>query len=41
MTVFERIEKLRKEKNISQGKLEKELGFSNGSISKWRTTHQT
>lgn len=38
MTVFERIEKLRKEKNISQGKLEKELGFSNGSISKWRTS---
>lgn len=38
MTVFERIEKLRKEKKISQGKLEKELGFSNGSISKWRTS---
>ena len=38
MTVFERIEKLRKERNISQGKLEKELGFSNGSISKWRTS---
>lgn len=38
MTVFERIEKLRKEKNISQGKLEKELGFSNGSISKWKTS---
>lgn len=30
--------KTRKEKNISQGKLEKELGFSNGSISKWRTS---
>lgn len=38
MTVFERIEKLRKEKNISQGRLEKELGFSNGSISKWKTS---
>lgn len=38
MTVFERIEKLRKERKISQGKLEKELGFSNGSISKWRTS---
>ncbi len=38
MTVFERIENLRKQKNISQGKLEKELGFSNGSISKWRTS---
>lgn len=36
MTVFERIENLRKERNISQGKLEKELGFSNGSISKWK-----
>lgn len=38
MTVFERIEKLRKSRNISQGKLEKELGFSNGSISKWKTS---
>lgn len=33
MTLYERIETLRKSKNISQGKLEKELGFSNGSIS--------
>lgn len=41
MTVFERIEALRKSKNISQGKLEKELGFSNGSISKWRTSMPT
>lgn len=38
MTVFERIENLRKSRNISQGKLEKELGFSNGSISKWKTS---
>lgn len=38
MTVFERIEELRKSKKISQGKLEKELGFSNGSISKWKTS---
>ncbi len=38
MTVYERIEELRKLSNISQGKLEKELGFSNGSISKWRTS---
>lgn len=38
MTVFERIENLRKQKKISQGKLEKELGFSNGSISKWKTS---
>lgn len=38
MTVFERIESLRKSRDISQGKLEKELGFSNGSISKWKTS---
>ncbi|OUP80885.1 UNVERIFIED_ORG: transcriptional regulator [Lacrimispora saccharolytica] len=38
MTVFERIEKLRKSTGISQGKLEKELGFSNGSISKWKNS---
>lgn len=41
MTLFERIENLRKSKGISQGKLEKELGFSNGSISKWRTSTPT
>lgn len=41
VTVFERIEKLRKDKKISQGKLEKELGFSNGSISKWRNSTPT
>ena len=33
MTTFERIENLRRLKGISQGKSEKELGFSNGSIS--------
>ncbi len=38
MSVYERIERLRKSANISQGKLEKELGFSNGSISKWKTS---
>ena len=38
MTVYERIETLRKEHGISQGKLEKELGFSNGSISKWKNS---
>lgn len=38
MTVYERIEELRKLSKISQGKLEKELGFSNGSISKWKTS---
>lgn len=38
MTIFERIEELRKATGISQGKLEKELGFSNGSISKWKNS---
>lgn len=41
MTVFERIESLRKSQKISQGRLEKELGFSNGSISKWKTSMPT
>lgn len=41
MTVFERIESLRKSRNISQGKLEKELEFSNGSISKWKASMPT
>lgn len=41
MTTFERIEALRKEKKISQGNLEKELGFSNGSISKWKKSTPT
>lgn len=34
--IYERIEFLRKKHKISQGKLEQELGFSNGSISKWK-----
>lgn len=41
MTVYERIESLRKEMKLSQGKLEKELGFSNGSVSKWRNSTPT
>lgn len=41
MTVFERIENLRHSHKISQGKLEKELGFSNGSISKWKNSMPT
>ena len=41
MTLYERIEQLRKNKKISQGNLEKELGFSNGSISKWRNSNPT
>ena len=41
MTVYERIENLRKSRSLSQGKLEKELGFSNGSISKWKNSTPT
>jgi transcriptional regulator with XRE-family HTH domain len=41
MTFYERLEKLRKDKGISQGDLEKELGFSNGSISKWKKSKPT
>lgn len=41
MTVYERIETLRREQKISQGKLEKQLGFSNGSISKWKNSMPT
>lgn len=41
MTMFERIEELRKSRGISQGALEKELGFSNGSISKWKKSDPT
>lgn len=41
MTFYERIEILRKEKGISQGNLEKELGFSNGSYSKWKNSVPT
>ncbi|MCI6010904.1 MAG: helix-turn-helix domain-containing protein [Anaerostipes hadrus] len=38
MTIYERIESLRKSKGLSQGKLEKQLGFSNASISKWKNS---
>lgn len=38
MNMYERIEYLRKKEGISQGNLEKELGFSNGSISKWKAS---
>ena len=41
MTFYERVETLRKQRNISQGNLEKELGFSNGSISKWKSSSPT
>lgn len=38
MTIYERIESLRKSQGLSQWKLEKQLGFSNGSISKWKNS---
>lgn len=41
MTFYERLETLRKSRKISQGDLEKELGFSNGSISKWKKSQPT
>ena len=41
MNFYNRIETLRKSRGISQGTLEKELGFSNGSVSKWRTSMPT
>lgn len=41
MTFYERIEALRKSKGLSQGSLEKELEFSNGSISKWKHSMPT
>lgn len=36
--IYERINLLISSRGISQGKLEKELGFSNGTISKWKTS---
>lgn len=41
MTFYERVESLRKLSGLSQGKLEKELGFSNGSVSKWKNSTPT
>ena len=41
MTFYERVETLRKNSGISQGALEKALGFSNGSVSKWKTSMPT
>lgn len=38
MMFYNRLEKLREKQDIGQGKLEKELGFSNGSINKWKTS---
>lgn len=41
MNFYTRVEELRKSKGISQGSLEKQLGFSNGSVSKWRNSMPT
>lgn len=36
MTTYEKVEQLRSKEGISQGKLEKKIGLSNGQISKWK-----
>lgn len=36
MDFYERVEALRKERKMSQADLEKALGISNGSVSKWK-----
>lgn len=41
MTLWDRLESLRKKKKISQSNLEKEFGFSNGSYSKWKNSTPT
>lgn len=41
MGFYERLESLRKSRKISQATLEKELGFSNGSVSKWKNSTPT
>lgn len=38
MTLLDRVKILCKEKGISQGKMEKEMGISNGASSKWKTS---
>ena len=38
MTMYERMEGLRKKKGVSHATLEKDLGFSNGSYSKWKNS---
>ena len=38
MTMYERMEELRKLKGVSHATLEKDLGFSNGSYSKWKNS---
>lgn len=38
MEFYERLNKLIQENGLSQGRLEKEIGISNGSVSKWKTS---
>lgn len=38
MTLLERVKMLCKEKGVSQGKMEKEIGISNGASSKWKSS---
>lgn len=41
MTFYERLTALMKQEKISQAALEEKLGFSNGSISKWKKSTPT
>lgn len=36
MNLYERIQKIADDKNVSISKIESEVGLSNGSISKWK-----
>lgn len=38
MTLLDRVKNLCRNKGISQGKMEKEIGISNGASSKWKTS---
>lgn len=38
MTLLDRVKMLCKERGISQGKMEKEIGISNGASSKWKNS---
>ena len=38
--IYDNVKKICKAKGISVGKMEQELGFSNGSISKWNESDQ-
>jgi len=38
MTLLDRVKMLCKKKGVSQGKMEKEIGISNGASSKWKSS---